>query len=159
MGRGRPKVQLWKDSCKNCGEILDPTNIYMTSQGGMLWTCRNCYIRKQNRTPETKKAQAIKERYGLSMEEFNRMKELQLNVCAICKEPCNSGHDLSVDHNHTTGQVRGLLCKRCNLALGYLREDEGIIKNMLEYIKRYESPGILRVPQNTRLVKKPSVME
>lgn len=74
-----------------------------------------------------------KVKYGLTIEEYNEMYIEQKGKCAICKE---SGK-LFVDHNHKTNKIRGLLCGRCNFAIGYAREDEKIIKNALKYLRKY----------------------
>ena len=56
--------------------------------------------------------------YGITLVEYDQMLAEQGGVCAICKkEP--DGRRLSVDHDHVTGEVRGLLCVRCNSFLGY----------------------------------------
>ena len=63
----------------------------------------------------------LKGRYSLSESEWNEKILQQENKCAICGETA-VGRRLSVDHNHQTGQIRGLLCVRCNAAIGHLRE-------------------------------------
>jgi hypothetical protein len=75
----------------------------------------------------------IKWKYGITIEQYNELLEFQQNACAICRKICK---ELYVDHNHKTGEVRGLLCPNCNVAIGKLYEDENIIWNMLEYLKK-----------------------
>ena len=60
-------------------------------------------------------------RYGLSNEDYQQLLDSQQGRCAICRktpEEANKGRDLYIDHNHITGKVRGLVCQRCNLAVG-----------------------------------------
>jgi hypothetical protein len=57
-------------------------------------------------------------------------------VCAICKRPCSTGRSLAVDHNHETGEVRGLLCKACNQALGLFEDDTNRMTIAIEYLTR-----------------------
>ena len=72
----------------------------------------------------------LKQLYGLSPEQYNEWLVRQNGVCAICRQP-ESAIDrrtrvlrhLAVDHNHRTGKIRGLLCSRCNPAVGYVQED------------------------------------
>lgn len=76
----------------------------------------------------------IKRQYNLTIEEYNKKLELQDYKCAICRKefkrtPC-------VDHDHNTGQIRGLLCHRCNLTLG-LVENIGFWQAIEEYKKRW----------------------
>jgi hypothetical protein len=66
--------------------------------------------------------------------------EKQGGTCAVCKveetiQIFNATISLSVDHNHLTGKVRGLLCRNCNLALGLLNEDPETIQALAKYIE------------------------
>lgn len=70
---------------------------------------------------EKGRAKHLERTYGLTLAEYDEMLESQDGVCAICKEPCATGRRLAVDHDHDTGTVRGLLCSRCNLGIGYLK--------------------------------------
>ena len=87
--------------------------------------------------PEENRARQLKHRYGITIEEYDKMLISQNNGCAICgKETAyNSGEKrLHVDHCHITGKVRGLLCSQCNTTLGHL-ESLGI-KNFIEYMEK-----------------------
>ena len=66
---------------------------------------------------ERVKYSSIKKNYGLSRIKYDNIFNAQGGKCAICN---TDGRELCVDHDHTTGKVRGLLCHRCNFALGYL---------------------------------------
>lgn len=82
----------------------------------------------------------FRQRYGITVAEYEAMHRAQGGVCAICKRPeeatGTSGHvkHLAVDHHHGTGVVRGLLCQRCNSALGSMRDDPMIVKAALEFL-------------------------
>lgn len=58
-------------------------------------------------------------RYGLSAADYDKLLEQQGGVCRICTLPCSTGKRLAVDHDHETGTIRGLLCRRCNRGLGH----------------------------------------
>ena len=76
--------------------------------------------------------------YGLTLEEYRQMFIDCDNKCNICgKENGEKPNKLQVDHNHITGQVRGLLCRNCNTGIGYLKSDESIdiIKKAIEYLE------------------------
>jgi len=79
-------------------------------------------------------------RYGLTEADYDMMLEVQEYSCALCHEPeeklraDGSEMPLSVDHCHETGRVRGLLCHRCNTALGLFREDPEVLRRALEYL-------------------------
>ncbi len=72
--------------------------------------------------------------YGLSREEYRRLLEEQNGVCAVCKLP--SRRALCVDHCHATRQVRGLLCDKCNTALGLLGDDVRRLLAAVAYLNR-----------------------
>jgi hypothetical protein len=74
----------------------------------------------------------LKNRYGMTMDEYDAMVVAQNNLCAICNQP-QSRRNLAVDHCHQTNRVRGLLCDKCNLALGMINDN----LNIVESIKRY----------------------
>lgn len=85
------------------------------------------------------RANMIQKSYGLSPEQYQLLTEVQNNLCAICfRPPIGNVKVLSVDHDHKTGKVRGLLCQPCNRALGFLREDIEIITRLLEYVKKHK---------------------
>lgn len=82
-------------------------------------------------------------KYGITVETYNRMLKLQDGICAIClkKESVNINgkiKELSVDHNHTTGIVRQLLCDNCNKAIGFLKEDILSAKNLVNYLIKWK---------------------
>jgi hypothetical protein len=72
--------------------------------------------------------------YGLSAEHHRRLVEQQNGVCAICKRP--SRRALCVDHCHATRVVRGLLCDKCNTALGLFGDDAGRVLAAVAYLDR-----------------------
>lgn len=61
--------------------------------------------------------------YGLTSEEYWKVYEYQGGKCAICQRATGKRKKLSVDHDHSTGEVRMLLCTRCNRMLGHLRDE------------------------------------
>lgn len=73
--------------------------------------------------------------YGISIFEYNVMFEEQNGCCAVCKtHQSELKTKLEVDHCHETSKVRGLLCSRCNLALGMFKDDPVIIAAAVEYV-------------------------
>lgn len=77
----------------------------------------------------------IRSKYGLTPEDYDALLASQGGVCAICKqEPASRG--FHVDHDHVTGRVRGLLCNRCNVALGNFRESREVILAAVDYLDR-----------------------
>lgn len=109
--------------------------------------CNKHYLRwYQQRNPPDPVAQRQRSRkhilkqYGLTLEAYEALLARQRNRCAICKskEPGRNGQSVfAVDHDHVTGQVRGLLCHPCNLALGAFKDDPEIIWTALDYVRRH----------------------
>lgn len=81
----------------------------------------------------------FKRDYNITHEDYLNLLEKQNYKCVCCginnKDAGVKG--LVVDHNHTTGAVRELLCSQCNTALGLLKENEEVVSNMLEYIRKH----------------------
>ncbi len=104
------------------------------------------FSKKYNTEEEAKLAQRVnnrtrqlKCRYGLTIQDYDDMLNKQKGVCAICETDeaiPNTGYRLHVDHNHTTGKVRGLLCTKCNKALGFVENTN--IQKLFEYFKLHE---------------------
>ena len=78
----------------------------------------------------------LRQNFGITLDEYRVKFKQQNGVCAICGG-INSDRSLAVDHNHKTGQIRGLLCSRCNPALGFLQENPDRITKILDYMRYY----------------------
>lgn len=80
----------------------------------------------------------IKSTYGITWEERDKMFVSQGEACAICesKEPRHK-RGWHIDHCHTTGRVRAILCNACNAALGYAKDSPAILRKMAAYIERH----------------------
>src|SRR5262245_26073422 len=87
--------------------------------------------RKQANDPSHRSGE-LRRRYGISAAEYDALLARQGGVCAICRR--RSKERLCVDHCHVTGTVRGLLCSACNIALGYLKDDQASLVAALAYL-------------------------
>ena len=74
-------------------------------------------------------------RYGITLDDFNKMLKSQDNKCAICLQKLKLGRSTHVDHCHSTNKVRGLLCVKCNLALGLLKDNVEALDRIYKYLK------------------------
>lgn len=92
------------------------------------------YAKKYNENTQEKRRQAQrKHRYGLTADQFDAMLEQQDNKCAICSRSFE-GTKVFVDHCHSVGNVRGLLCPSCNTALGLIHDDLGWLTKAKKYL-------------------------
>lgn len=74
--------------------------------------------------------------YNLTLEQFDELVLNQGGMCAICDQDAH----LHIDHDHSTGKVRALLCSNCNRAIGLLKESAEVITKAAEYVKKYSEP-------------------
>ncbi len=83
---------------------------------------------------------SIKNKYGLTEEDYIKMIDAQKGCCWICDtSEKDNGKRLVVDHNHVTGKVRGLLCGRCNTGIGGFRDDVELLSAAISYLKNTNS--------------------
>ncbi len=75
--------------------------------------------------------------FGITFKQYNEMLLEQGGVCAICGKVNDNGQRLGVDHNHTTGEIRKLLCRNCNTVIGHCKEDVDILNKVAMYLIRY----------------------
>lgn len=140
--------------CKSCSNTYKrehaKTNASKLNEYGRLWRSTNKkksseYSKKwRSKNPEKVKEQDrrhhLRTEYGLTPDQYDEMVSNQGGRCLVCLEiPMGKrGYStLHVDHCHLTGRVRGLLCGRCNTALGSLRESEEITQNLVWYIQKH----------------------
>lgn len=79
----------------------------------------------------------LRRTFGVSLDRYEELLARQANCCAICATPCSSGRALAVDHDHSTGKPRGLLCSNCNNGLGRFRDDVARLANAIAYLESY----------------------
>jgi len=91
--------------------------------------------------PDKMNGQRLRQRYSLSKADYEKLVKAQNGICAICgKEP--NGHRLFIDHDHKTGNMRGLLCRNCNFALELFEDDSKRLLSAINYLRRREKEGI-----------------
>jgi hypothetical protein len=87
--------------------------------------------RKRERTVDERKDYRLRRLYGITKSDYDAMYAEQAGCCAICGR---GSPVLHVDHDHTTGGVRALLCSRCNTALGLFGESPDVLRAALRYL-------------------------
>lgn len=99
-------------------------------------------MREYNRkNPDARRKVDYKRKFGITLDEYNQMLKDQNGVCAICglvetskDHRTQEVRGLAVDHDHSTGMVRGLLCTRCNTAIGLLSDDPKLLLKAISYL-------------------------
>jgi hypothetical protein len=129
--------------CKLCSTDKEESEFYTSEKTARCKECDKARKRKERiERPHTipdRKAW-LKKNYGITIEDYNRMFEEQNGTCAICKqEGIIKKGTLCVDHCHTTGVVRGLLCHSCNVGLGHFLDNKETMKTAIKYLEKYES--------------------
>lgn len=122
-GRGRKRC----DDCTGC-------EIHATMQN----ECADCRKRWYNEDPERRQrardasSRSRKRRmYGIDDDELDVL--LGVTECYVC----GSGDDLCIDHSHTTGEVRKVLCRYCNLTLGHAKDNPELLRKLADYLEEH----------------------
>jgi hypothetical protein len=119
--------------CKSCRNefVENAENFPQHSEGHFHARCHTChpeYIRDKN----------LRDRYGISAEQWDAMYVAQRGKCAVCGA---SDCKLILDHCHATGRVRELLCLNCNSGIGKLGDDAGRVRAAYLYLERHNERG------------------
>ncbi len=107
-----------------------------------IWTENNKERHKEqakiwyNENKERTRNSQLKRNFGITLEEYNKFLDLQNNGCAICGGEAGK-KSFSVDHDHTNGKVRELLCRGCNVGIGNLKDDPELLEKAINYIKKF----------------------
>jgi len=134
--------------CTVCKEIKHLDEYYKNSKrhdnySPRCKTCMDAYkqswtVGKENDIKLRNENTRLLQRYNITSEDYKVLLHKQDYCCAICgnapEEGRASSKKLSVDHCHTTGAIRGLLCQKCNTALGLFNDSAEIIKKALNYL-------------------------
>lgn len=122
----------FRSECKAC-----------TTKANQAWAAANPERMKKLRkdwataNPERIRMRQIRQAYGITEEEYDALLERQSYVCAICHDPLERlSSRTHVDHCHQTGQVRGLLCRTCNIGIGHLRESPKLLRQAALYCEK-----------------------
>lgn len=129
--------------CLECLATLPLENFHINARKkdgheGKCKICRNKQkaLWKKNNPGKTSLYKKLGQ-YGLTIAEYKKMVEYQQNKCVICQQSCKQFPTLSIDHNHVTGKVRGLLCSRCNSGLGFFGDDINLLERAIAYIQAH----------------------
>lgn len=146
-GFRRPKSDD-RTQCSICKEMKSFDEFYARKGGGVWSRCKICEKQAKKNDSRKKPEKASKKirdriykKFGITQEKYEEMLASQNRVCAICgKNPEIEGRNhLYVDHDHSTGAVRGLLCHYCNMALGKFKDSIPLLREAHAYLKTHEA--------------------
>ena len=117
-------------------------NKHSRKKDGLQTQCRSCHNAQKkvwdDENPERKKNNYLMRTYGITLGDYNDMFDEQQGFCAVCGVHQTAiEKSLVVDHCHSTGEVRGLLCNDCNMAIGKLGDNEEGLMKALTYLRKY----------------------
>ena len=121
------KLSTITRSCVKCGEEFTPTSAAQKYCSGRCWQS----AARKRKKPEN--------RVSIPSAEYKQLLESQNNKCAICGiegGENNRGDKLAVDHCHDSGKIRGLLCHKCNTALGLLKDSKDYLQSAIAYLTK-----------------------
>lgn len=112
-------------TCSKCGKEKPLLAFYTARRGalGRAAACKSC-----------SSLQARTWRYGITADQWADLQVVQQGCCAICERPLGDGYYTTLDHCHSTGRVRGLLCQNCNAGLGKFLDSPDILIRAAEYL-------------------------
>jgi len=105
--------------------------------------CRTCQSKASNKDTHKRRERNLKDKYGISLEDYEVMLVEQKGCCAICGVNAKALQKeerrplLFVDHCHATGKIRALLCSKCNSGLGFFDDRPDLLEKARKYIKRF----------------------
>lgn len=127
---------MGKRVCRQCGKpnAVPPAH-----------HCPTC--KRVNKKAAAKRAHSARifKIYGITGEQYDELYEMQGRKCAICVTSTGASKRLAVDHNHETGEVRGLVCGRCNHnLLGAAHDTTDILKRAIAYLENPPARRLLK---------------
>lgn len=147
-------------SCTGCKSVKPLSSFYANKRvkDGRMAKCKECWKEKgkkyhqKNREKMNARTRAYYQahleqsrlwsrrnnvkRYGVSEEEYDALFKRGAGQCWICHGDPDTGKQLSIDHDHTTGVIRGLLCRTCNFGVGSFRDNPALCESGASYLRR-----------------------
>lgn len=130
--------------CNFCYQTFPLQNFFKSSKSkdGFGAYCKKCKVLKNSKSWKANKHKHLDARknshlirtYSISLKEYKAMLNKQDGLCAICFGKNKDKRKLSVDHCHKTGKIRGLLCTKCNQAIGLFNDDPAILVRARKYL-------------------------
>jgi len=128
-------------TCSKCAKTKLSTEYHVDkrAKSGHCGSCKQCVSLAKALDYKKHRGKRLAYRrsylYGVSQGGYKALQDKFKGLCGICGDVDGTGLALAVDHCHTSGKVRGLLCNNCNNGLGRFRDDEGLLQLAISYLK------------------------
>ena len=128
--------------CPSCQTVKVRADFYKNSHAkdGMSAMCKPCW-------QEVTKNRRLLYRYGIDEDQYAAMSAEQGGLCFICSSPPPGAKRLYVDHDHSTGKVRRLLCPACNFLAGHVEASPDRFLGVIAYLRDHGSEGVQEVAE------------
>lgn len=162
IGKGANKYTAYtyvtdtEKRCSSCQEIKPLDSFHKDKKNihgkGRSYYCKDCantkartHTKKYAETPEYKQAKRnayYLNRHGITLEEFESKLQDQHYKCAICEIDLKAfGYNTHMDHDHSTGKLRDILCTNCNRGLGHFQDNPQFLEKAIKYLDSHTANG------------------
>ena len=122
--------------CRACHKINSRNQYNKNIEASQTWARNKARTAKYKDTHRNWKLQKD---FGITLEDYNKMFADQKGLCLGCyKHQSSFKKAMAVDHDHTTGKIRGLLCMKCNSVLGYVADDSTTLRRLADYADKHK---------------------
>jgi len=122
--------------CNKCKVNLPDTSFskrkYSSGNIGLQNKCKEC--ERKSRSQYYKPHESARRKFKLTEEEYTTLINRSQGLCEVCNTPM--GDKRCIDHNHSTGEIRGVLCNKCNTALGLVGDNTTTLTKLIQYLER-----------------------
>jgi hypothetical protein len=117
----------------------NPVNQELQRQQSKVWHENHKHLRIKFKDNDREVSTELKRKYGITLDDYNRMLEEQQGNCALCHRPLNlQERRPHVDHGHVTKVVRGILHPACNHGLGHFEDNPAICRLAADYLEKFQ---------------------
>jgi len=138
-------VDVTEKPCTSCNIVKHIEDFPLRNNriSGRQSSCKKCYQKyhskmnyeKSKANPDYTRGRNLWKNYKMTLDEYDNMLISQDGVCKVCGGQSLGKGRYHVDHDHKTGKIRGLLCHKCNVALGMVQDDISHLKALIKYLK------------------------
>jgi formylmethanofuran dehydrogenase subunit E len=140
FNRGKECKDGYRGVCKVCRKNnTDAEKAYYVlhkeeiNRRGRMW-----YRHNKDRHKRLSEKRHLFKKYGITPEKVEQMRLNQSNRCAICKHEFQNKKDRHIDHDHSNGKIRELLCSKCNVGIGMFGDDTSLLSTAIEYLNKWK---------------------